>query len=271
MSLFSWLNPGRKHRPEPHPSVLPDSALSRIDSTKPVHAAHHHGRAEAANRKHERMARREQLYAVVREAMVRASVLSSSYKFKVLSLDAHGRQFLVMIDLAQGAGSDTSRLAEIEALIAQSAKARHDIMVSAVYWRANEYVAVGDPLQASSNRMPLVSQPAPLHPEPASARAPQRAVSSRPAPLTEQAAPQAPRPAERRASPVEPLQADEVAAFKKALDAGLRGEQALATANVGKTAPQNYTLLTGFEDTEMANEGEGPGEHLSGTQYGTLR
>ena len=54
-----------------------------------------------ANRKHERMARRELLYAVVREAMVRAGVLSSSYKFKVLSLDPRGRQFLVMVDLAQ--------------------------------------------------------------------------------------------------------------------------------------------------------------------------
>ena len=54
------------------------------------------------------MARRELLYAVVREAMVRAGVLSSSYKFKVLSLDPRGRQFLVMVDLAHGAGSDTT-------------------------------------------------------------------------------------------------------------------------------------------------------------------
>ena len=60
------------------------------------------------------MARRELLYGVVREAMVRAGVLSSSYKFKVLSLDARGRQFLVMVDLSHGAGGETGRLAEIE-------------------------------------------------------------------------------------------------------------------------------------------------------------
>jgi hypothetical protein len=46
------------------------------------------------------MERREMLYAVVREAMVRAGVLSSTYKFKVLSLDPRGRQFMVMVDLA---------------------------------------------------------------------------------------------------------------------------------------------------------------------------
>lgn len=284
MSFFSWL--GKRPRPQPLMSVLPDSGLSRADSTKPFHAAHHNGGAQPANRKHERMLRREQLYGVVRESMVRASVLSSSYKFKVLSLDPHGRQFLVMIDLAQGAASDTTRLAEIEAMIAQTAKGRYDILVTAVYWRANEYVAVGDP-QHPSHRMPLISQPAPLQPEPGV----HRPTNSRPAPLAAQAAPQpaarpaaqpVPQPAakpvpraddatipiQRRVAGVDPLQADEVLAFKKALDAGLRGEQALAQVNEGK-AEQNYTLLTGFEDTEMASDGSS-GE-LSGTQYGALR
>jgi hypothetical protein len=194
------------------------------------------------------MERRELLYALVREAMVRAGVLSSSYKFKVLSLDPRGGQFMVMVDLARGAASDTTRLAEIEAMIAQSAKARYDILVSAVYWRANEHVAIGDPTHFTSQK-PLISQPAPL-PE----------HISRPAELRE--AP--PLPGRK----FEPLQDDEVAAFRKALDAGVRGEQALATANQGKAA-QSYTLLTGFEDTEMA-DGADEG-HLSKTQYGALR
>ena len=107
------------------------------------------------------MERRELLYAVVREAMVRAGVLSSSYKFKVLSLDPRGRQFMVMVDLAEGAASDTSRLAEIEAMIAQSAKARYEIVVSAVYWRANEHVAIGDAAHFTAHK-PIISQPAPL-------------------------------------------------------------------------------------------------------------
>ena len=54
--------------------------------------------------------------------MVRAGVLSSSYKFKVLSLDTRGRQFMVMVDLSHGAASDTTRLAEIEAMVTQSAR-----------------------------------------------------------------------------------------------------------------------------------------------------
>jgi hypothetical protein len=261
MSFLRWFSSGKKRKHEAQPSVMPSSGLSRLESTKPFHAAGMHGSAQPANRKQERMLRREQLYGVVREAMVRASVLSSSYKFKVLSLDPLGRTFMVMVDLAQGSASDTTRLAELEAMIAQSAKARHDIHVTAVYWRANEHVAVGDPLQSPSHRMPLVSQPAALHPEPRLHRAGREAPASRPRPTQARAA-------EARVPAGDPLHPTEVAAFRKALDAGLRGEQALASANGSKPA-QNYTLLTGFEDTEMANDGAA-GE-LSGTQYGALR
>jgi hypothetical protein len=68
---------------------------------------------------------------------------------------------------------------------------------------------------------------------------------------------------------VDPLREDEVKAFREALDAGLRGEQALAAAGNGKgPAAQSYTLLTGFEDTEMTDSSSAD---LSGTQYGQLR
>src|SRR6476469_9703777 len=127
MSLFDWF--ATKKKSEAQASVLPSSGLSRLDSTRPFNAPRNAGTAQPANRKQERMERRQLLYAVVREAMVRAGVLSSSYKFKVLSLDPRGRQFMVMVDPAEGAASDTSRLAEIEAMIAQSAKARYDIVV----------------------------------------------------------------------------------------------------------------------------------------------
>jgi hypothetical protein len=240
MSLLSWFSTRKKH--DAGLSVMPSSGMSRIESTKPYHAgvrpAH---QAQPANRKQERMERRELLYAVVREAMVRAGVLSSSYKFKVLSLDPRGRTFLVMVDLAYGGGADTNRLAEIEAMVAQSAKSRYDILVSAVYWRANEHVAVGDV------HRPPISRPAPLSeiPHPSELRMPPVAVAK---------------------SKADPLQAQEVKAFRQALDAGVRGEQALAAA--GGPAAQSYTLLTGFEDTEMS---EGTSADLSGTQWGQLR
>ena len=47
------------------------------------------------------------------------------------------------------------------AAIAQSAKAGFDILVSAVYWRLNDHVAVG--IHAGRNQAhPAVSRPAPL-------------------------------------------------------------------------------------------------------------
>ena len=274
MSLFSWLFPAQK----PAKALAESSGLSRMEPTRPV--ARHPGKetsannAQPANRKSERMARRELLYVVVRDAMMRAGVLSASYKFKVLSLDGRGRQFLVMVDLARNSGAETSRLAEIEALIAQGAKARYDIIVTAVYWRMNEHVAVGDPTTkaqeaaADSQPMPLDSQPAALEHHPAPAR-------SQPAPLPAASA---------NRSRFEPIQADEVAAFKQALAAGVTNPAAAAAAAVGvaphgatakafdgssKHGPQSYTLLTGFEDTELPDP-ELRTPTLSGTQYGDL-
>ena len=99
------------------------------------------------------------------------------------------------------------------------------------------------------------------------------AEPSRPAPLAAASRPAELRPASAVANTrVDPLQKDEVDAFKRALAAGVRGEQALAAASKAAPAAQaggaSYTLLTGFEDTEMV---EGDQADLSGTQYGALR
>jgi hypothetical protein len=277
MSLFSWLFAAKK----PAKALAESSGLSRMEPTRPVRRTQPGGHenannAQAANRKGERMARRELLYTVVREAMMRAGVLSASYKFKVLSLDGRGRQFLVMVDLARDHGAETSRLAEIEALIAQGAKSRYDIVVTAVYWRLNEHVAVGDPRARPQHAVAqLDSQPAPLDSSPAP-------LSSAPMPLHSNSAPV---PVSR--SRYDPIQADEVAAFKAALAAGATNPAGAAAAAVGvqhghghgtgasartfdgsnRHGPQSYTLLTGFEDTELPDS-RAPA--LSGTQYGDL-
>ena len=260
MSLLTWMFPYRK----PAKPLADSSGMSRMDPTRPASKGKEGSgdNAQPANRKGERMARRELLYSVVREAMMRAGVLSASYKFKVLSLDGRGRQFLVMVDLARTYDGETARLAEIEALVAQAAKTRYDILVSAVYWRMNEHVAVGDPNAQLKHRTNPNSQPA--------------ALDSRPAPL--QAASE-----KAKTSRYEPIQADEVAAFKQALAAGVSNPAAAAAAAVGvahgaraksfdgtsKHGPQSYTLLTGFEDTEMP-ESDQRVPVLSGTQYGDL-
>jgi hypothetical protein len=279
MSLFSWMFPASK----PAKASPESSGLSRMEATRPAGKpaskplAGNNG--QPANRKSERMVRRELLYTVVRESMVRAGVLSSGYKFKVLSLDARGRQFLVMVDLARNHGCETARLAEIEALIAQGAKARYDILVTAVYWRTNEHVAVGDPTQARPREPD--SQPAALESQPVALEA-HAAPSSQPAALAVAASASAAAPTRSR---FEPIQADEVAAFKQALAAGVSNPAAAAATAVGvahgasakafdgstKHGPQSYTLLTGFEDTELPDADQRVPASLSGTQYGDLR
>ncbi|HUR90419.1 MAG TPA: hypothetical protein VMZ74_15140 [Ramlibacter sp.] len=259
MSLLSWMFPAKT--PDAKQPPLPDSSgLSREEPTRPVRRGARDipvDNAQPANRKHERMARRELLYVVVREAMVRAGVLSAGYKFKVLSLDGRGRQFMVMIELSRDCGVEVRQFAEIEAMIAQSAKARHDILVTSVYWRMSEHVAVGHPVQDARD----VSQPA--------------ALESEPMPLE-------PKPVTR--SHYDPIGADEVAAFKQAMAAGVQNPAAVAAAASGVAhgasavafdgkqhhGPQSYTLLTGFEDTEVADEAART-PLLSGTQYGELR
>jgi hypothetical protein len=257
MSLMSWLFPSRKRSKAPPTSMMPSGHGAQRKSRDAGSGG------SSGKRKADRSARRELLYAVVREAMVRAGVLSASYKFKVLSLDAEGRQFLIMVDLEHGAGGDPAHLAEIEALIAQAAKARHKMEVTAVYWRVNQQAAAGHIEQRRSKRavapdsQPADSVPAALHSVPG-ALAP---------------------PPSTRGPAYEPIQADEVEAFKRALVAGSRPAPlaAVPEANVALGAdgrphhgPRSYTLLTGFEDTEMP-DAEQKTQLLSGTQYGELR
>lgn len=310
MSLFSWFS-RKPAPPKPRPAAEP-SGLLNADATVPLHP----GRSgkplveppppeHAANRKNERMERRELLYTVVRDAMVRAGVLSASYKFKVLSLDQRGRQFLVMMDLAREYGGETVRLSEIEALIAQTAKTRYDILVTAVYWRINDHVAVGIPQKGVAPQgaaLPVPAAPvaaAPVRRPPVAAPAPVVApanpifpIASAPAPAPAAAAPQRPavppvtaapaRPpvaapvGEQRPAPrFEPIEADEVAAFKRALANAAGATAAPAAAAKPGVPVRSGPLLppaqpTGFEDTEMPGA-DSPSPDLSSTQYGELR
>jgi hypothetical protein len=142
MSLFNWFTrtnatskPGTSH-----------SGLGHMDG-EPSSARHSRSKSPGASsgmtsaRRSERLERRELLYAVVRESMTGAGLLSSSYKFKVLSLDSRGRQYLIMMDMAARNVSDPARLAGVETHIAKIAKTRHDLLVTAVYWRVNEHVS----------------------------------------------------------------------------------------------------------------------------------
>ena len=143
MSLFSWFT--RQSRPRtPHAAAAASAAGG--PNGKPLLPSQAASTQDQLRRS-ERTERRELLYTAVRDTMVRAGVLSAGYKFKVLSLDQRGSQFLVMMDLAPEYGGDMERLGEIENLIAQSAKTRFGIVVPAVYWRANAQIVVGAALR----------------------------------------------------------------------------------------------------------------------------
>jgi hypothetical protein len=200
----------------------------------------------AANRKTERLERRELVYSVVRDSMTRAGVLAASFKFKVLSLDVSGYQYLIMVDLANQAAGDTARLAEIEAMVAQTAKMRHGILVTAVYWRVNEHVTSGlSPAQGASSaqnvQMGSRTPVAPTVPVVIASQTPQ----------------------------YEPLQVDEVAAFKRALASAAPVTALSAPGQITTSGPRNPRVSTDFQDTEIVlpEERHSP---LSVTQYGDL-
>jgi hypothetical protein len=243
---------------------------------------------DPAHRKSERVARREMLYTVVREAMIRAGVLSSSYKFKVLSLDRRGTQFMAMIDLAGPQMHNATRLVEIEAVITETAKARHDIVVKAVYWRQNDQIAISVPIRPATGKQPSTNDvpPRPRRPlAPAAAAATtdvapivtREAVATSGVGTMASVATAAPTPPAARAAaaaavknPFDPIGVDEVAAFKQALAAGLEHRPSAKSQDGRKVhGPQSFTLLTGYEDTEQPDDSRPP--VLSTSQYGDLR
>ena len=281
MSFFSWFmrKPTAK-RPLPQPSA-PLNAGAPVSQQGRTHRPAPSAPEQTAATKNERMERRELLYIVVRDAMVCAGVLSASYKFTVLSLDQRGSQFLVMMDLARAFGGDTARLSEIEALIAQTAKARYSIAVTAVYWRVNEHVSTTTvPSTAGAVKgmaAPLAQPPHPVHTSPvgAVARAPdlvrpaQVQAAPNPAPLEQRPSPAAP---VRLVAPrFEPIEADEVAAFKQALAtaAAARGPVAAPSGVPQRSGPRRAALSNDFADTVMPDQ-DSRAQSLSSTQYGEL-
>lgn len=246
MSVFNWFS--RKPVPEQGRGSPGDdgqaSAVARRD-------------AGPGGRRSERSERREQLYGVVRDVMVRAGVLSASYKFKVLSLDNVGQRFVVMMDLARAYASETARLSEIEAMLAQAAKARMGAVVTAVYWRVSDQNAAA---QAQVHAAAAV----------APARAPRPAQPVAPvAAALEVAAPQRRR---QDMAPFEPIDDQEMAAFKMAvaaMPAAARGAGSAAAAGVRRSGP----LLGPGAGDRGADFPNSTLDHLDlgVTQYGELR
>ena len=250
MSLFNWFSgksaPSKKATTtdtQSQRSSTPDQAQ---DKSSPVGKQTVESETQLVDRKVKRHARREQLYVAIRECMTRAGVLSASYKFKVLSLDQRGDQFLVMMDVAPGLGSQADKLSEIETLLVSTAKSLFSIYVTSVYWRTDKRPVAANAVNFG------VSQPAVLETQLMPSDA---------------AKPAAKKPVAER---YDPIHDDEMAAFKQALVAASAHHPA-ASDGIGKSRSglRSFTLITGFEDTEMPESSAAPA--LSTTQYGELR
>jgi hypothetical protein len=176
MSLLNWFT--RKRPAEP--ATVPErSGRERVDTTASQKTRDRLQEKSAApsgthdaERKTERVARRELLYNVVRDTMIRAGVLAAHYKFKVLVADTHGHEYIIVMDLSNGDVGDHARLAEVEALMAQTAKLRHDLLITAVYWRVRAPVTAGlspSPPPPATASAPAVAQ-LPVNTAPATPR-----------------------------------------------------------------------------------------------------
>lgn len=246
MSLLSWLFPTK-----------PQAGTRRAAAPAPSHANAGDGP------RGERTQRREHLYLAVRDAMVRSGVLSSGYKFKVLSLDADGRQFLVMIDIAPSYGADTARQHEMEELLVGIARTRFHVEVTAVYWRVNPLLASADKPVAAA---PAVAQ-APVVAPPQEEDEPEPVASPSPPVMS------APSPVPPVKSDFEPIAPDEVEAFRQALQKApppavkphVATPPAHPRVEEGGGGPGN-----GFADTLIVDQEE-RASRLGSTQYGELR
>ena len=250
MSLFNWFSgksasskKATTTNTQPQTSSSPGQAQDT--SLPPVNKPTVESATQLVNRKVERHARREQLYAAIRECMTRAGVLSASYKFKVLSLDQRGDQFLVMMDVAPGLGGQANKLAEIEILLVSTAKNLFSIDVTSVYWRTDNRPAAANAVNFGVSR-PAVPQ-------------------SQPMPFDTV------KPAAKNsgAQRCDPIHADEMAAFKQALLAASAHHPATPDViSKSRSGLRSFTLITGFEDTEMPESLAAPA--LSRTQHGEL-
>ena len=242
MSIFSWF----KSKPKPPQNSSLRSELLTVPRQAPAPAAAVAAPKNVAELKQQRQLRRDHLYSVVREAMLRSEVLASHYKFKVLSLDAAGRQFLIMVDLVEEPGFRPEQLTAIEHLIGSTAAQRHDLLVKAVYWRQTGTVA-----HVAHAAAPVAPKPAPV--------------------IAENVA--APTPRGRggvKTQGFEPIGQDEVLAFKNAIAAN----KANAPATPAPSQPQvsglrNAAAMSGFEDTQLL-EPDDTASPLSSTQFGNL-
>lgn len=136
----------------------------------------------AARRRDRRVGQRELLHKVVRDSMIGMGFLSSQFKFKVLSLDEDGLQFVVMIDLSDQFDREFGALVDMEVTIAQRAESLHrKLKVKSIYWRLTDANLVKPP----AKRGKVIENSGPAYQDTADERPTLIAVTASGFPLTE--------------------------------------------------------------------------------------
>jgi hypothetical protein len=240
VSIFSWFF-SKGTAPKTSDSSGHDTkvftSISSVNPTSPD---------SLSQLKQQRHVRREQLYDVVRSVMLRSKVQASHYKFKGLSLDTRGCQFLVMVDLLGEDVLSSERWAPVEQLVTSIAQ-QQDLQVKAVYWRLMPSAA-GE--TASTPAAPVVAS-----------------ASVAPTPAKVSAATLIPGRGD-----FDPIERDEVLAFKRAIadampekDTPAQVPEEVVTSGPRHTQPASPA----YEDTQLL-EPENGGSPLSRTQFGGL-
>ncbi len=195
-------------------------------------------------RRGRRLLRREQLFSVVRESLIRGGVLSTSYEFKVLALDSNGDSFLVLVDLALPAQTMPDEyLLEIERWIQIAAQSRHSMKVRSVYWRRK----LEEDQQGVALRAAVAAQ------QRRNASTSEKDVSPTAIPALSQSKPR---------EMAESVHSQEVSAFRKALD----GAEPLPDRRNPKLRPSDRLQ----PEEEHEPESVSAFDALSETQYGKL-
>ncbi|GAA6142284.1 hypothetical protein [Hydrogenophaga sp. 5NK40-0174] len=232
MSMFNWLQ------------TKPDSGGKKKKKGGLRNAFRETTLPLISPRRGRRLLRREQLFSVVRESLIRGGVLSTSYEFKVLALDSNGDSFLVLVDLALPAQTMPDEyLLEIERWIQIAAQSRHSMKVRSVYWRRK----LEEDQQGVALRAAIAAQQ-------------RRGSASDEKSENPTAIPVPPKSKPRQAA--EPVRTDEVQAFRKALDGGqpLPDRMNPKQGQPGRLPPQE----------EHEPESVSAFDELSETQYGKL-
>ncbi|MDG5974060.1 hypothetical protein H010_02287 [Hydrogenophaga taeniospiralis CCUG 15921] len=219
MSLFSWL----RAKNTSHPAKASKGSRGRPrksfgQTTLPL----------ISPRRGRRILRREQLFSVVRESLIRGGVLSTSYEFKVLTLDSNGDKFLVLVDLALPAEAMPDEyLLEIERWIQASASARHEMTVGSVYWRRKP----GHDQHGIALRAAVSAQ----------TRRETELISATSIPV-----PPRPKMPER----VQTVARDEVEAFRRALQSGEAPTRGQPDSELHLPVPESHSDFSALSDTQ---------------------